>query len=78
MRNAFDGIHLDPSQDTAELYQATLDLLSDMWNQVSRLKSACDGDPFASALLTDLETRVVAAGLLLNLKIKLDGGVWPC
>ena len=46
--------------------------MCDLWDQVGRFKSDCRGDEFVLALLTDLEDRLVAIGVVLVAKIKMD------
>ena len=69
---SFDDAHLDPSRDVPEAYQAMLGLLYDLWDQVRCFRSCCPPNEFVLALLADLESRLVAIGVVLRAKIKMD------
>ena len=72
MASPFDFTHLDPSLDPPELYCAAFDLLGDLWGQLGRFRSTCLQDEFLTVLTGDLQRRVVAAGLVLAVKIELQ------
>ena len=67
-----DDAHLDPSRDVPEAYQSVLGLLCDLWDQVRCFRSCCPPNEFVLALLADLESRLVAMGVVLKAKAKMD------
>ena len=67
-----DDAHLDPSRDVPEAYQSLLGLLHDLWDQVRCFRSCCPSNEFVLALLSDLESRLVAIGVVLSVKIKME------
>ena len=69
MEPPFDFAHLDPSCDPPELYQAALELLTEIWGQLDAFRSVCTDDPFLSSLTAHLERQFVAAGVVLAVQV---------
>jgi hypothetical protein len=68
----FDFAHLDPSRDPPELYRDAFDLLCELWDRLRTFRASCREDAFLSPLILHLEDRLVAAGLVLSVKIEVD------
>ena len=66
-----DFVHLDPSCDPPEPYLAALELLADLWGQLRAFRSGCPQDGFLVALTSRLENQLIAAGLILQVKVDL-------
>jgi hypothetical protein len=64
----FQNIHLDPSLDRPVAHQELCDLLCGLWTQILLAKGRYQADTFENALLTDLESRLVAMALVLRIK----------
>jgi hypothetical protein len=74
MRQPFDFPHLDPSQDLSELYGSAFDLLCDLWARLRAFQSSCLEEEFLVQLISCLENQVMAAGVLLAIKVDLLSG----
>jgi adenosine deaminase len=70
MRPPFDFVHLDPSQDPPEVYGAAFDLLYELWTQARAFRSSCRDDEFLVQLTSCVEMQLIAAGVLLIIKIE--------
>jgi len=46
--------------------------LCDLWDQVRCFRSCCPPNEFVLALLADLESRLIAMGIVLKAKAKID------
>ena len=68
----FDDAHLDPSRDVPEAYQSMLGFLCDLSDKIRCFRLCCPRNEFVLALLADLESRLVAIGVVLKVKIKMD------
>jgi hypothetical protein len=71
MQPLFDFVHLDPSQDPPEIYGAAFDLLYDLWTQLSAFRSSCHEEEFLVQLTSCIEKQVIAAGVLLIIKVEV-------
>ena len=71
MRPPFDFPHLDPSQDLPELYGSAFDLLCELWARLRTFQSSCLEEKFLVQLTSCLENQVMAAGVLLTIKVDL-------
>jgi hypothetical protein len=74
MRQPFDFPHLDPSQDLPELYGSAFDLLCECWTRLRTFQSSCLEEEFLVQLISCLENQVMAAGVLLAIKVDLLSG----
>jgi hypothetical protein len=72
MASPFDFAHLDPSRDPPELYRDAFDLFCELWDRLRTVRASCREDAFLSALFLHLENQLVAAGLVLSIKIEVD------
>ena len=70
MQPPFDP-HLDPSCDPPELYLAAIELFCEVWGKLRAFRSGCEGDALLLALFRQLESQLVAAGLLLSVAAEL-------
>ena len=68
----FDFAYLDPSRDPPEPYRDAFDLLCELWDQLHVFRASYREDAFLSALFLHLENQLVAAGLVLWIKIEVD------
>ena len=71
MQPPFDFVHLDPSRDAPEVYGAALDLLCEFWDRLRTFRSSCHEDEFLVQLTSCVENQVIAAGVLLVIKVEL-------
>jgi hypothetical protein len=71
MRHPFDFPHLDPSQDPPEAYGSAFDLLCELWTRLRTFQSSYREEEFLVQLTSCLENQVVAAAVLLAIKIDL-------
>ena len=67
----FEFVHLDPSCDPPEHYLSAFEMLGDIFGQLHGFRSASPQDEFLSELITHLENQLVAAGLVLTIRIEL-------
>lgn len=72
MAPPFDFAHLDPSLDPPELHLAAFDLLCELWDRLRTFRCSCLQDTSLSLLILQLENQVVAAGLVLLIKMEVD------
>src|SRR5205085_8208134 len=70
MKQLFEFAHLDPSCDPPERYRAAFDLFCEIWNRLRLFRSSHLADEFLVELLTHLENQLLAAGLILAVKIE--------
>ena len=66
MKQISDEIHLDPSMDLSEAHGEVFNFLAGVWGQVGLMKALNVHDEFVFALMGDLESRLVAMGLVLK------------
>jgi hypothetical protein len=71
MQPPFDFVHLDPSRDPPEVYGVALDLLCEFWTRLRTFRSSCHGDEFLVQSISCVENQVIAAGVLLVIKVEL-------
>ena len=71
MQPPFDFVHLDPSRDPPEVYGAAFDLLCEFWARLRTFRSSCHEDEFLVQLTSGVENQVIAAGVLLVIKLEL-------
>jgi hypothetical protein len=71
MKQLFEFAHLDPSCDPPERYRAAFDLFCEIWNRLRLFRSSHLEDQFLVELLTHLENQLLAAGLVLAIKIEI-------
>ena len=71
MQPLFDFVHLDPSRDPPEVYGAALDLLCEFWARLRTFRSSCHEEEFLVQLTSCVENQVIAAGVLLVIKVEL-------
>jgi len=71
MKQLFEFAHLDPSCDPPERYRAAFDLFCEIWNRLRLFRSSHLEDQFLAELLAQLENQLVAAGLILAIKIEV-------
>ena len=71
MQPLFDFVHLDPSRDPPEVYGAAFDLLCELWVRLRAFRSSCHEEEFLVQLISCAENQVIAAGVLLVIKIEL-------
>jgi|tagenome__1003787_1003787.scaffolds.fasta_scaffold20976337_4 hypothetical protein len=72
MKQPFDFAHLDPSRDPPENYRLAYELFCEIWSRLRLFRSSHLADEFLAELLANLENQVLAAGLLLAIKIEVD------
>ena len=72
MEQPFEFAHLDPSRDPPEHYRAAFDLFCEFWSRLRLFRSLHLADDFLAEVLAHLENQLLAAGLLLAIKIKID------
>jgi hypothetical protein len=71
MQPLFDFVHLDPSRDPPEVYGAAFDLLCELWARLRAFRSSCHEEEFLVQLISCVENQVIAAGVLLVIKVEL-------
>ena len=71
MKTPTDDIHIDPSLDRLATHQPAFDFLCDLWDQLVRYKAGSSHDEAVVALLQNLESRIVATALVLNIRLKM-------
>ena len=71
MQPSFDFGHLDTSRDPPEVYGAALDLLCEFWARLRTFRSSCHEEEFLIQLTSGVENQVIAAALLLVIKVEL-------
>lgn len=73
MQPPFDFVHLDPSQDPPESYQAAFELFGELWAKLRSFQSSCAQDRDLLTLIRHLEHHLVIAGLVLTIKVDMLG-----
>jgi hypothetical protein len=71
MKQLFEFAHLDPSCDPPERCRAAFDLFCEIWNRLRLFRSSHLEDQFLVELLTHMENQLLAAGLVLAIKIEI-------
>ena len=71
MQSLFDFAHLDPSCDPPEEYAAAFELLATFWCELRAFQSASPQDAFLSDFSAHLEAELVAAALVLAIRVEL-------
>ena len=72
MEQPFEFAHLDPSRDPPEHYRAAFDLFCEFWSRLRLFRSSHLADEFLAELEAYLELQLLAAGLVLAIKIEAD------
>jgi hypothetical protein len=70
-RDTFDDVHLDPACDLPALYREGLELFGELWGQLEMSRAALGHDALLDQLLTHLQSQLVGAALILDMKINL-------
>lgn len=71
MPPCFDFVHLDPSADPPEPYQAAFKLFAELWAQLRGFEGSCAQDHVLITLIHHLEQQLIVAGLILATQLDL-------
>lgn len=71
MQPPFDFVHVDPSRDPPESYQAAFELFGELWAKLRSFQSSCAQDHALLTLIRHLEHELVVVGLVLAIQVDL-------